>query len=63
MNHQLLYQWAEEIATRFRSLNSWQAANVALFSQGVRSEQAAAASSALRARWPVASGWTARPGG
>lgn len=35
MNHPLLYQWTEEIATRFRSLNSWQAANVALFSQGV----------------------------
>jgi hypothetical protein len=35
MNYPILYQWTEEIATRLSSLNSWQAANVALFSQGV----------------------------
>jgi hypothetical protein len=35
MNPQLLYQWTDEIATHLTSLNSWQVANVALFSQGV----------------------------
>lgn len=35
MNYPILYQWMEEIATRLKSLNSWQAANVALFSLGV----------------------------
>ncbi len=35
MNKQLLYQWEEEIAERLPILNSWQVANVALFSYGV----------------------------
>jgi len=35
MNQQILYQWAEEIATQLPGLNSWQVENVALFSQGV----------------------------
>ena len=36
MNYGILYQWSEEIATRFEGvLNSWQVANVALFSLGV----------------------------
>jgi hypothetical protein len=35
MNHHLLYQWTEKIATRLSCLNSWQVENVALFSQGV----------------------------
>lgn len=36
MNYPILYQWSEEIATRFAGvLNSWQVANVALFSMGV----------------------------
>lgn len=35
MNLHLLYQWESEIATQMPSLNTWQAANVALFSYGV----------------------------
>lgn len=35
MNATVLYQWTNEIANRLPSLNSWQASNVALFSQGV----------------------------
>ncbi|MCB0008201.1 MAG: hypothetical protein KDE04_17175, partial [Anaerolineales bacterium] len=35
MNYRLLYQWEKEIATELPCLNSWQAANVALFSLGV----------------------------
>lgn len=35
MNHQLLYQWEAEIAGQLPMLNSWQVANVALFSYGV----------------------------
>ncbi len=35
MNHQVLYQWSEEMATNLPCLNSWQVANVALFSQGI----------------------------
>jgi hypothetical protein len=35
MNQKILYQWTEEIAIRLMSLNSWQVANVALFSLGV----------------------------
>lgn len=39
MNHKVLYQWREEIATHCPSLNSWQLENVALFSQGVMKAQ------------------------
>jgi hypothetical protein len=35
MNHQLLYQWESEIGEKLGMLNSWQVANVALFSYGV----------------------------
>lgn len=35
MNHLLLYQWLTDVATHLPGLNSWQAENVALFSQGV----------------------------
>lgn len=35
MNDKLLYQWEEEIANNMSCLNSWQVANVALFSLGV----------------------------
>lgn len=35
MNVQLLYQWEEKIREHLPSLNSWQTANVALFSYGV----------------------------
>lgn len=35
MNLKLLYQWSEELANYLPSLNSWQVANVALFSLGV----------------------------
>jgi hypothetical protein len=35
MNYPILYQWSEEIATHLPCLNSWQVANLALFSQGV----------------------------
>lgn len=35
MNEQLLYQWEQEIAAHLPTLNSWQQANVALFSYGV----------------------------
>lgn len=35
MNPRVLYQWSEEIAMRLPSLNSWQTANVGLFSYGV----------------------------
>jgi hypothetical protein len=35
MNGQLLYQWEQEIAGHLPELNSWQQANVALFSYGV----------------------------
>lgn len=35
MNYEILYQWRDEIAKPFPSLNSWQVDNVALFSQGV----------------------------
>jgi hypothetical protein len=35
MNGKLLYQWEQELSRRLPSLNSWQVANIALFSQGV----------------------------
>lgn len=35
MNHGLLYQWEQQLAAHLPSLNSWQRANVALFSYGV----------------------------
>ena len=35
MNYPVLYQWQEEIANHLPCLNSWQIANVALFSLGV----------------------------
>lgn len=35
MNHTILYQWTVEVANWLTSLNSWQVANVALFSLGV----------------------------
>lgn len=35
MNYPLLYQWEQELAQRLDCLNSWQQANVALFSYGV----------------------------
>lgn len=35
MNYQVLYQWQEEIANKLPCLNSWQVANVALFSLGI----------------------------
>lgn len=35
MNYSLLYQWEEQIAAHLSCLNSWQRANVALFSSGV----------------------------
>jgi len=35
MNHKLLYQWTEEIATHFPTFNSWQVQNVSLFSLGI----------------------------
>src|SRR5512139_1238520 len=35
MNYPLLYQWEQLLAGRLRSLNSWQQANVALFSYGI----------------------------
>lgn len=35
MNGHLLYQWEQEIAAHLPTLNSWQQANVALFSYGV----------------------------
>ena len=35
MNNLLLYQWEREIAEQLGMLNSWQVANVALFSDGV----------------------------
>jgi hypothetical protein len=35
MNYPVLYQWTEEIANHLPGLNTWQAANIALFSQGV----------------------------
>lgn len=39
MNYPVLYQWQEEIASQLSSLNSWQVANVALFSKGVMKAQ------------------------
>ena len=35
MNHKVLYQWTETIATNFKCLNTWQINNLALFSYGV----------------------------
>ena len=35
MNLKLLYQWSEELTTYLPSLNSWQIANLALFSLGI----------------------------
>ena len=35
MNEHLLYQWEQEIAEHLPEMNSWQQANVALFSYGV----------------------------
>lgn len=35
MNTQLLYQWTEQLASHFPSLNQWQVRQVALFSYGV----------------------------
>ena len=35
MNNQLLYQWEETIAEAMPIMNSWQVANMALFSYGV----------------------------
>lgn len=35
MNHHLLYQWREDIASHLSCLNSWQVETVSLFSQGV----------------------------
>src|SRR5215467_9619758 len=35
MNYRLLYQWEKELAAKLPSLNSWQRANLALFSYGV----------------------------
>ena len=35
MNHEILYQWTAEIAMQLPGLNSWQVANLALFSYGV----------------------------
>lgn len=35
MNYPLLYQWEQELAGRLGCLNSWQQANVALFSYGI----------------------------
>lgn len=35
MNYPLLYQWEEELAQHLPLLNSWQQANVALFSYGI----------------------------
>ena len=41
MNHSILYQWEQEIAAHIPSLNSWQAANVALMSYGVMKAEGA----------------------
>ena len=35
MNQNLLYQWTSEIAMQLPGMNSWQVANLALFSYGV----------------------------
>ena len=35
MNYALLYQWEQELAQHLPMLNSWQQANVALFSYGI----------------------------
>lgn len=35
MNYPLLYQWEEQLRSELPSLNSWQAANMALFSYGI----------------------------
>jgi len=35
MNYPLLYQWEQELAARLGCLNSWQQANVAMFSYGI----------------------------
>ena len=39
MNYPVLYQWTEEIANHFETLNVWQVGNVALFSLGVMKAQ------------------------
>ena len=35
MNYKLLYQWEQHLAGHLPCLNSWQRANVALFSYGI----------------------------
>lgn len=40
MNYQLLYQWEADIASHFPCLNTWQKANLALFSYGVIESEA-----------------------
>ena len=35
MNYPLLYQWEQELSQHLPMLNSWQQANVALFSYGI----------------------------
>src|SRR5258708_5817062 len=59
MNHELLYQWEQEIALQLPSLNCWQAANVALMSYGVlkaEGSQQQKIARQMRGREKVASG-------
>jgi Transposase DDE domain len=59
MNHELLYQWEDEIALHLPSLNGWQAANVALMSYGVikaEGSQQQKVARQMRGREKVASG-------
>jgi len=54
MNNKIMYQWQEEMETHLPSLNTWQAANVALMSYGVMkaegSQEQKVASAARRIR-------------
>jgi hypothetical protein len=59
MNHEVLYQWEQEIALHLPSLNRWQAANVALMSYGVlkaEGSQQQKIARQMRGREKVASG-------
>src|SRR5689334_13777270 len=48
MNNEILYQWEETIAEELPILNSWQAANVALYSYGVISAESCQQSEVAR---------------
>jgi len=57
MNYPLLYQWEQLLSAHLPSLNSWQQANMALFSHGIM--RAESCQQGQVARLAAEKGWTA----